>query len=97
MSKYTILHPTWRAPEKNDDVSLAKKYPIEKLYKGQLGKEGRVRMGCCPLHDEQTPSFAIYPETNSWYCFAGCGGGDVITLYMRLQGVSFKQAVEELK
>ena len=35
----------------------------------------------CPLHDENTPSFRYYPETNSWYCWGGCGGGNIITLH----------------
>ena len=75
----------------------AKQFPIQNLYKGTLKKTGHVLMGCCPFHNEKSPSFAIYPETNTWNCFAGCGGGDVITFYQKLKNVSFAEAVEELQ
>ena len=40
---------------------------------------GRNRVGLCPFHSEKTPSFTIYPDNQSFYCF-GCGaGGDVVT------------------
>jgi DNA primase len=37
----------------------------------------------CPLHDEDTPSFRWYPESNTFYCFGCNEGGDVITLHMK--------------
>ena len=78
------------------DVQRALKFPIENLYTGQLKRSEKTRMGKCPFHEDETPSFAIYPETNSWFCFSGCGGGDVIKFYMRLHGCDFSTAVEEL-
>ena len=45
----------------------------------QLKKAGRLFRGLCPFHNEKTPSFTVYPDTQNYYCF-GCGnGGDVIT------------------
>lgn len=38
-------------------------------------------VACCPLHDEDTPSFRYYEETNSFYCFGCRKGGDVINLH----------------
>ncbi|MDD3430100.1 MAG: CHC2 zinc finger domain-containing protein, partial [Oscillospiraceae bacterium] len=38
----------------------------------QLRRRGRTYTGLCPFHNEKTPSFVVYPETQSFYCF-GCG------------------------
>ncbi len=44
----------------------------------QLRRRGRTPLGSVPFHNEKTPSFAVYPDTQSFYCF-GCGAaGDVI-------------------
>jgi hypothetical protein len=41
--------------------------------------------GCCPLHQERTPSFYVYTDTDTWRCFGACAeGGDVIRLTQRL-------------
>lgn len=81
---------------KDDEKLLkAKEYPLENLYKGELKKTGRVKMGKCPFHNEDTPSFAVY-ENNTWTCFAGCGSGDVISFYMRINGIDFLTALEDL-
>lgn len=40
----------------------------------QLKRRGRTQVGLCPFHNEKTPSFVVYPETQSFYCF-GCGAG----------------------
>ena len=54
-------------------------------------------MGLCPFHDDHDPSFGVTPSKNLWNCLAGCGGGDVIQLVMRKEGVSFRHAVEILR
>ena len=66
------------------------------MYEGRLRQVGKVMMGRCPFHEEKTPSFAIYPENNTWYCFACSSGGDAVTYYMKKTGSNFAQAVEEL-
>ena len=44
----------------------------------QLKRKGRLYGGLCPFHSEKSPSFYVYPDTQSFYCF-GCGaGGDAI-------------------
>lgn len=61
----------------------------------KLRKSGNRWQALCPLHHEKTPSFIIFPD-GKWKCF-GCGKhGDVIDLFMEINGVSFTQAVKEL-
>jgi len=69
---------------------------IKDLYKGKLKKFGKHLVGKCPLHEEKTPSFRIYPA-NNFYCY-GCGkGGNVITYVMILHDLSFVEALKYLK
>ena len=62
----------------------------------QLRHRGRTYTGLCPFHNEKTPSFVVYPETQSFYCF-GCGsGGDVITFMKRIANLEYVEAVKAL-
>ena len=62
----------------------------------QLRHRGRTHTGLCPFHNEKTPSFVVYPETQSFYCF-GCGaGGDVITFIKKINTVDYIEAVKFL-
>ncbi len=82
-----------------EDTKLieAKKTPIESLYIGaHLKKTGRVLMGRCPFHKDDTASLAIYTETNTFNCFGCHASGDAIKFYMLLHGQSFQAALEEL-
>jgi DNA primase len=92
------VHNTLKKSTEFDDSKLvkAKEYPIEKLYPGKLVRTGKVLMGNCVFHQENTPSFAIYPETNTYTCFGCRSSGDVITFYMRLKNCNFQTAVESL-
>lgn len=52
--------------------------------------------GLCPFHSERTPSFTVYKDTQSFYCF-GCGaGGDVINFIMRQENLDYISAAEFL-
>jgi DNA primase len=62
-----------------------------------LRKRGREWVACCPFHAEKNPSFGIVEEEGFFHCF-GCGAhGDVIELHQRLSGLSFADAVAELR
>ncbi len=62
----------------------------------KLRQRGRTHTGLCPFHNEKTPSFIVYPETQSFYCF-GCGaGGDVITFVKMISNVDYVEAVKTL-
>jgi DNA primase len=62
----------------------------------QLRRRGRIATGLCPFHSEKSPSFTVYPENQSFYCF-GCGaGGDVITFIRRIENLEYVEAVRFL-
>ncbi len=61
-----------------------------------LSKRGRNPKGLCPFHNEKTPSFTVYPDSRSFYCF-GCGaGGDAITFMRRIENLDYVEAVRQL-
>lgn len=61
-----------------------------------LSKRGRLVKGLCPFHNEKTPSFTIYTDSQSFYCF-GCGaGGDAITFVRRIENLDYVEAVKVL-
>ena len=61
-----------------------------------LRRRGKNLVGLCPFHNEKTPSFSVYPENGSFYCF-GCGvGGDVITFVRRMENLDYMEAVKQL-
>lgn len=62
----------------------------------QLQKRGKNYFGLCPFHDEKTPSFSVSPEKNICKCM-GCGeGGQPITFYSKIKGISITDAALEL-
>ncbi len=62
-----------------------------------LKKAGRNYKGLCPFHTEKTPSFVVFPDTQSWHCFGACGtGGDVFAFVMRAENVDFADALKIL-
>lgn len=71
---------------------------IESVISGymELRRRGRTLTGLCPFHNEKTPSFTVYPETSSYYCF-GCGaGGDVINFVRNIENLDYIEAVKFL-
>lgn len=61
-----------------------------------IRRAGRNPKGLCPFHSEKTPSFVLYPDNQSFYCF-GCGaGGDVISFIMRAENLDYVEAVRFL-
>ena len=61
-----------------------------------LKRRGRNLTGLCPFHSEKTPSFTVYPENQSFYCF-GCGaGGDVVTFIKKIENLEYVEALRLL-
>ena len=61
-----------------------------------LRRRGKNLVGLCPFHNEKTPSFCVYPENNSFFCFGCNKGGDVITFIMGVENLDFSEAVRLL-
>ncbi len=61
-----------------------------------LKKSGRNFKGLCPFHQEKTPSFYVFPESQSWHCFGCDRGGDIYSFLMEFNGINFRTALEEL-
>ena len=61
-----------------------------------LKPAGREFKGCCPFHDEKTPSFYVNPQTNLYHCF-GCGAsGNPVTFLREYERLTFMEAVKVL-
>ena len=61
-----------------------------------LKRAGTNLKGLCPFHSEKTPSFVVYPQNNSFYCF-GCGiGGDAVTFIKQIEHLDYPDALEYL-
>ena len=75
--------------EKSDIISVVSDYV-------SLKKSGRYYMGNCPFHSEKTPSFFLYPETNTFHCF-GCGKhGDSISFIMEIDSLDYVSTLKKL-
>lgn len=61
-----------------------------------LTKKGQNYWGCCPFHNEKTPSFSVNEDKGFYHCF-GCGEhGDIISFTMKSENVGFVDAIKEL-
>lgn len=74
---------------RNDIESVISQYVV-------LKRRGKNLIGLCPFHNEKTPSFTLYPENGSFYCF-GCGvGGDVITFTGMIERLDYVESLKYL-
>lgn len=61
-----------------------------------LKRRGSTSIGLCPFHNEKTPSFTVYNDTQSFYCF-GCGaGGDAVTFIKKIENLDYMDALKLL-
>ena len=62
-----------------------------------LRPSGQRLVGRCPFHDDHTPSFVVYPGTQSFHCFGCLAHGDVFAFLMRYERLSFREALEVIR
>ena len=86
-----LFSPEWLDELKNrcDIVDVISRYV-------PLKKNGREFSGCCPFHHEKTPSFFVYPDTQSYHCFGCKESGDVIKFVSKYENLGFIDSVERL-
>lgn len=77
---------------------LRYKNPIEEVISSYvvLKRAGSTYKGLCPFHNERTPSFTVYPNTNSFYCFGCQNGGDAVTFIKNAENLDYMEAVKLL-
>ncbi len=90
MIKYTVQDDfVEKLRSQSDIVSIISEYV-------PLKKKGRNFWGCCPFHQEKTPSFSVAPEKNFFYCYGCQAGGDVFRFLMRIENLGFIESVKLL-
>ncbi len=93
------MKPTYAPKVKGDrknvgsEVMRAKEYPIHEII--NFNMQGKTT---CLWHNEKEPSLNYYPKDNKVWCFGGCGRGyDSIDVYMKVNGVGFKEAIKKMQ
>lgn len=75
--------------QSNDIVDIVSQYVA-------LKRKGRNYFGLCPFHNEKSPSFSVSPDRQIFHCFGCNAGGNVYSFLMKIEGIGFKEAVEQL-
>jgi hypothetical protein len=78
------------------DIKRAKEVPIESLVESVARRNGKTFSMKCPLHEDRSPSFVVYRESNNCWCFGCQQGGDSIAITRLMHGLSFIEAVKYL-
>lgn len=79
-----------------EEIEMAGSVPIQNLLQTRLKRSGKNYLVLCPLHNEKTPSFYIYTDSNRFKCFGCQKNGNAINLVREIHNYSFKEAVKYL-
>ncbi|MBP6944615.1 hypothetical protein KBD61_02005 [Patescibacteria group bacterium] len=88
-----------RSGVNQEQIARAKEYPILQIAEFHLQnikKCGGTYRTLCPYHDERTPSFYLYPQTNTFHCYGCQEHGDVISLTKKLHNLGFVETIKYL-
>ena len=89
MSRYFENELIEQIKDANDIVSVVSEHVT-------LKKKGKNYWGCCPFHNEKTPSFTVSPEKKIAHCF-GCGkGGNIFQFVSLIENITYNQAIAKL-
>lgn len=84
----------------NNTVELIKEridiVELIRQYVPSLKRAGKTYKACCPFHKEKTPSFTCSSEKGLFYCFGCQEGGDIFAFLMKIENLSFNEALEKL-
>ncbi len=69
---------------------------LVKDYVPNVKRSGTSYKACCPFHQEKTPSFTVSPDKGLYYCFGCQTGGDIFDFLMKIENMSFNEAVRKL-
>jgi len=90
------MNPTTNILPENGIAQVKKRFPLPLFLLSRGLGEHAHKSALCPLHDDQRNSFSVFQGHDGdwrWKCHAGCGGGDVLDLICKLDGVPFKAAL----
>jgi DNA primase len=93
------LRPVAGRIREEDIAEVREKAPIDDVVSSYVtlrNAGGGSQKGLCPFHDEKSPSFHVTPARQFFHCFGCQEGGDVIAFLMKIDGLSFVEAVERL-
>lgn len=62
-----------------------------------LRAQGTLLVARCPFHDDRNPSFTVYPQSDTYYCFGCETHGDVVKFLMDMESMSYKEALATLE
>ncbi len=103
-SEDRVQEPTVRdirpVPESDNQIHrLKSSVAIEDLVGRYIDvrKSGQNYVGCCPFHEDHNPSLVVYPKTRSFYCFGCRVHGDAINFLMRIEHLTFPEALKVLR
>lgn len=77
-------------------IDQAKSVPLESLVDMELRRTSKGFMSQCPFHEDMSPSFHIYTDSNSYYCFGCHESGDAISYVSKINGLTFPETIRKL-